>query len=178
MRSLALFAIFGWFTLAVSNASAAAPMDFSLESVTSGPKFTLSSARGKYVALHFLLKTQCPFCLKHTRDYAQKKQMLPDVEQVLIKPDTNEEIRQWAKSLPTSGPLAISIYRDPDAALAKQYDIPDGYAFHGQTVHYPALVLLDPQGKEVFRYVGKSNQDRYSFEQLQAKIAELKAGGH
>jgi peroxiredoxin Q/BCP len=33
---------------------------------------------------------------------------------------------------------------------------------------------LDPNGKEVFRYIGKNNRDRYSFEQLESKIKELK----
>lgn len=41
-------------------------------------------------------------------------------------------------------------------------------------MHYPALVLLDPAGKEVFRYVGKSNADRFSYEQFAEKLAELK----
>lgn len=27
--------------------------------------------------------------------------------------------------------------RDPKARLAKDFNIPDGYAFHGQTVHFP-----------------------------------------
>ena len=51
---------------------------------------------------------------------------------------------------------------------------PGGYRFNGQTVHYPALVLLDPAGKEVFRYVGKSNADRFSYDQFAAKLTELK----
>ena len=66
------------------------------------------------------------------------------------------------------------IYRDPEAALAKAFDIPFGYKFHGQVVHYPALVILDPKGKEVFRYVGKNNGDRYEFDDFVTKIAELK----
>jgi peroxiredoxin Q/BCP len=66
------------------------------------------------------------------------------------------------------------IYRDTEAGLAKAFDIPFGYKFHGQVVHYPALVILDPKGKEVFRYVGKNNGDRYDFDDFVAKIAELK----
>ncbi len=57
--------------------------------------------------------------------------------------------------------------------LATQNNIPNGYAFHGQVVHYPALILLNEEGKEVFRYIGKNNSDRYSFEKLTAKIQEL-----
>jgi thioredoxin-dependent peroxiredoxin len=99
---------------------------------------------------------------------------MPGVRQVFIKPDSEEDAKKWASSLPATGSFPLSIYRDPDAQLAKQFEIPDGYQFHGQTVHYPALVLLDPNGKEVFRYVGKSNRDRFGVTQLQQKIAELK----
>jgi hypothetical protein len=67
----------------------------------------------------------------------------------------------------------VTVYRDPDA-LAKKLKIPDGYQFHGQSVHYPALVLLNEKGEEVFRYVGKNNSDRLSFEKLAVKGAELK----
>ncbi len=146
--------------------------DFTVESPVDGKTFQLSSAHGRYVALQFLLKTECPICLRHTHEAAKKAAQLPDVVQVFLKPDSAEEIRRWAAQAPTN---SITVYRDADAALAKRLGIPDGYAFHGETVHYPALVLIDPSGTEVFRHVGKSNADRYSFDQLAAKVAELKA---
>jgi peroxiredoxin Q/BCP len=71
------------------------------------------------------------------------------------------------------GSSPVTIYRDPDATLAKAYNIPDGYKFHGQTVYFPALVLLVGSGEEVFRYVGKSNADRLSYEKISAKLNEL-----
>ena len=61
-----------------------------------------------------------------------------------------------------------------DSKLADQFNVPNGYQFHGQIVHYPALILLNEKGKEVFRYVGKNNMDRFSFEKLKAKVEELK----
>lgn len=33
--------------------------------------------------------------------------------------------------------IPCTVDRDPKARLAKDFDIPDGYAFHGQTVHFP-----------------------------------------
>jgi len=45
---------------------AAGPEDFTVTSPIDGKTFKLSEARGHYVALHFLLKTECPFCLRHT----------------------------------------------------------------------------------------------------------------
>lgn len=148
-------------------------IDFTLPSATDTSHFTLREAKGKFVALHFLLKTECPYCLRHTHEYFEKAATLPDVLQIFIKPDTENEIKEWAMSLSESDAHQYPIYRDVDAELAKQFKIPNGYAFHGQIVHYPALILLNEEGIEVFRYIGKNNSDRYSFEKLTAKIREL-----
>jgi len=149
------------------------PAEFTLRSATDSSTFLLSDAKGKYVALHFLLKTECPYCLRHTHDYMSKAASLPGVIQVFIKPDLEGEIEEWAEKLPGGQPDGFPVYRDPDAQLAELFDIPDGYFFHGQSVHYPALILLGPDGKEVFRYIRKNNSDCFSFEQLMAKINEL-----
>lgn len=153
---------------------AAAPPDFTLQPVAGTKPFELSEARGRFVALHFLLKTECPYCLRHTQTYAAKATNDPRVVHVFIKPDTEAEIKRWAARLDAST-HPLTIYRDPHAELAKSFNIPDGYRFHGQFVHYPALVLLDPKGNEVFRYVGKSNADRLSYEKFTARLDELGA---
>src|SRR4051794_2713306 len=106
----------------------ATPADFTVAAVDGSKAFKLSEAKGKYVALHFLLKTECPYCMKHTHDYAQKAATVAGVTQVFLKPDTDEEIKAWSEKLnansPAGGPV---IYRDPDAKLATEFGIPDGY---------------------------------------------------
>ncbi len=155
--------------------AAAAPADFAVEAPADGKIFKLSDARGKFVALHFLLKTECPFCLKHTRTYSQQAASMPEVAHVFLKPDSAEEIKAWSAKASRGVEFAdVSIYRDADAKLADAFGIPGGYDFHGESVHYPALVLLDRSGKEVFRHVGKSNADRYSFDQFAATLAGLR----
>jgi peroxiredoxin Q/BCP len=172
-RVALLAALFACGSSTLSQQAIAA--NFTVHSPADGKTFKLSDARGHYVALHFLLKTECPFCLKHVRDYAKKSASVPEVVHVFLKPDGADEIKAWASKANRNDDVPdVSIYRDPDAQLAEQFDIPGGYQFHGQTVHYPALVLLDPVGKEVFRYVGKSNVDRFSYERFAAKVAELK----
>ncbi len=159
--------------ICVASLSGQNPVDFTLISATDNSQFKLSDARGKFVALHFLLKTECPVCIRHTQDYFSKAETLPDVEQVFIKPDSEKEIEAWSNNL-SEDFTKFPIYHDLDAKLADQFNIQDGYEFHNQIVHFPALILLDPNGKEVFRYIGKNNRDRYSFEQLESKIEELK----
>lgn len=173
MKTKRIFGLIMVLLIVIALAKAQDPADFELASATDNSHFVLKAAKGKYVALHFLLKTECPYCIRHTNDYLSNATALPNVIQVFIKPDTDEEIASWAKKLNHDVKGAFPIYRDPGAGLAKKFMIPDGYAFHNQVVHYPALVLLGPDGKEVFRYIGTNNSDRYSFEQLTIKINEL-----
>jgi peroxiredoxin Q/BCP len=147
--------------------------DIRLSSATDDREFVLSKEKGKFVALHFLLKTECPYCIRHTQDYFSKAKTLKNAVQIFIKPDTELEIRSWSGKLPAEDLKKFPIYRDPDAQLAKQLSIPKGYKFHNQIVHYPATILFGPNGKEVYRYVGKNNSERLSFEQLAAKVNEL-----
>ncbi|MDP3467633.1 MAG: TlpA disulfide reductase family protein [Daejeonella sp.] len=152
---------------------AQATTNIRLKSATDDHEFVLSKEKGKFVALHFLLKTECPYCIRHTQEYFSKAKTLKNVVQVFIKPDTELEIRAWSGKLTTEDLKNFPIYRDPDAQLAKQLNIPDGYKFHNQIVHFPATVLIGPDGKEVYRYVGKNNSDRLSFNQLEQKVNEI-----
>lgn len=164
-----------WLVLSLAlQGGRANPDDFTVREAAGTNVFKLAAAKGKFVALHFLLKTECPLCLRHTRDYAQKSAGDSQVIHVFLKPDPDEEIKAWASKFGVDS-VKVTIYRDPNATLARAYSIPDGYKFHGQTVHFPALVLLDGSGKEVFRHVGKSNADRYSYEKFTAKLQELTA---
>ncbi len=149
------------------------PVNFEMNSVTDSSHFVLNEAKGKFVVLHFLLKTECPYCLRHTHDYINRSATLPNVIQVFIKPDTEKEIVEWSGKLLDNESTKFPIYRDPEANLAKLYNIPDGYSFHGQIVHYPALIILDTEGNELFRYIGKNNTDRFSFDQLVDKMKEF-----
>jgi peroxiredoxin Q/BCP len=158
------------------TALAETPADFTVKSATDDSTFQLSKHRGKVVALHFLLKTECPFCLKYTHDYSVLAEKNLDVVHVFLKPDSEAEIKSWSERLGKGELKELpKIYRDPDAKLAEQFEIPHGYKFHGQTVHYPALITLDGKGKELFRHVGKSNSDRMSVKDFTAKLTELTA---
>ena len=156
--------------------------NFTLEAVAEDSKtqvdskFELKDHKGKTVVLHFLLKTECPFCLKYTNQYAQLAATTPDVVHLFIKPDSEKEILSWVKKLSkVEGTKQPTIYRDAGAELAKRFGIPDGYQFHGQKVHYPAMVVLDGDGKELFRYVGKSNSDRMPKDDFVKKLESMTA---
>jgi thioredoxin-dependent peroxiredoxin len=156
---------------------AAPPTDFTVESPTHDSTFKLSEARGKTVVLHFLLKTECPLCMRHTQTYAAKSMKTPEVMHVFLKPDSAEEIKKWTAHLDSNGLKDTPvIYRDANATLAKSYQIPNGYQFHGETMHFPAMVVLDGTGAELFRYVGKSNRDRMQYEDFEKMLAAKMTG--
>lgn len=95
---------------------------------------------------------------------------------LFIKPDSEDAIRSWIRQLDKTNLLkSPTIYRDPGAKLAKRFGIPDGYRFHGQNVHYPAMVVLDGDGQELFRYVGKSNSDRMAKDDFVKKLNAMTA---
>ena len=121
--------------------------------------------------MHFLLKTECPYCLRYTHEYAKLAAKSPDVVHVFLKPDSAADIKQWASHLDKADLKNLpNIYRDADAKLAQQFKVPNGYKFHGQSVHFPALIALDGQGKEMFRHIGKSNSDRMSTADFAKKL--------
>lgn len=159
------------FSLIAISVQAEGPSDFVVESPTHGTTFRLSDHRDKVIALHFLLKTECPYCLKHTHAYAKLEKNSPEVIHLFLKPDSVDEIKAWAEKLSRDDLKGLPvIYRDPDARLAKEFHIPDGYSFHGEMVHYPALVVITGTGKELFRYEGKKNTDRMKLEEFTARL--------
>jgi peroxiredoxin Q/BCP len=181
MKTIAL-AMLGFLLSVAPLAFAQGVENFTLEAILEDSKtgldskFELKDHKGKTVVLHFLLKTECPFCLKYTNQYAQLAETTPDVVHLFIKPDSEKDIRAWMKKLvKVEGIKQPTIYRDAGAKLAKRFGIPDGYLFHGQSVHYPALVVLDGDGKEMFRYVGKSNSDRMPKDEFVKKLESMTA---
>lgn len=152
-----------------------APKDFTLKSVDGKQEFKLSEAKTEYVALHFLLKTECPICLRYTTEYAAHAKDQPNVTHIFIKPDEPAETMKWFSKFDDTKAQTPVIYHDKDAGLAKKYGIKHGYEFHGEVVHYPAFILTDKTGKVHFKYVGESNRDRFDYKELSEKLKEMKS---
>lgn len=134
-------------------------------------QFNSASARGQFLAVHFLLPTDCPFCIREIREYVESAPTLAGVRHIYVIAHAPDGFAEWIKTVPDAE--ALPIYRDHDAQLSKEFKIPGDYHFHNAVMTYPALVLLDAQGREVFRYVGKKNSDRLRFATFAARVAEL-----
>lgn len=177
---LIMSALLGLFVMSSQLAFSQGVENFTLEAIVEDSKsqldskFELKDHKGKTIVLHFLLKTECPFCLKYTNQYAALAATTPDVVHLFIKPDSEKDIRAWMKKLgKVEGKKQPTIYRDAGAKLAKRFGIPDGYLFHGQSVHYPALIVLNGEGDEMFRYIGKSNSDRMPKDEFVKRLESM-----
>lgn len=147
-----------------------------------GKRFALSEARGRFVALHFLLLTECPVCVRTAQDYIVRADEVAGVTHVFIKPDDVASVDRFramvgAKLEGVGGDperlAGLPIYRDADAALARQLGVKDGYAFHNATMHFPATIIFDREGREAFRFTGNDNTQRLTFDAFRQKIKEL-----
>ena len=136
-----------------------------------GRQFNSADARGQFLAIHFLLTTECPYCSRLINEYTRNAPTLAGIRQIFVKPDSLEAFDAMLKGLPDGDKLPI--YRDADSKLVEKSKFDGGYKFHGQVMHYPAVIILNETGKEVFRHIGKSNADRLPFASYAAKVAEL-----
>lgn len=138
--------------------------------------FELKEHRGEWVVLDFLLKTECPICRGRYQEFSRRHKEL-GATVVFLKPDSKADIMKWmtkARKPEDMKDTALPVYRDPEAELAKKYGVPDGYKFHGEMVHYPATIVLDSNGDEVWRYSGKNNRDRPEFDDLKKNLDNLR----
>lgn len=143
---------------------------FSFSEVPAGDKapgtFDSKAAASKWLVLDFLLQTDCPLCARRVGEYndSQAKIQTDDKTRlILIKPDDAAVTQNWMTKNKVEG---LPVYRDGEAALATALGIPKGYQFHGQDVHFPATLIVSPEGKVVWANVGTSNSSR-------AKVADV-----
>jgi peroxiredoxin len=170
----------GVFPAAAASELATTPPEagrYSLYEAGGTDTFTLDSLKGEWVALHFLLAVDCPYCTLHTQSFALQASTVPEARQVFIKPGNHDEVSAWAEqlaeefaALDQEAPL---IHRDPHAALARLLHIPHGYQYLDETMHHPALIIWNPDGEEVFRHIGDDTGDRIRFDQFVGIIAAM-----
>jgi hypothetical protein len=83
--------------------------DFALQEAGGSGSFALIEGRGEWVALHFLLKTTCPYCIRHTHEYSTRAGEASGVRHAMIGMSLG----------PVTGHLVSQIVgeQDPDSDL-------------------------------------------------------------
>ncbi|MCA9450342.1 MAG: redoxin domain-containing protein, partial [Candidatus Omnitrophica bacterium] len=129
-------------------------------------KFKLTDHRGSWVVLNFLLPGDNPTGRDLYSDYEQRLDELiygHNIKPVFFKPGEKSEIANWWESLDSN---RIPVLQDPNGKLSRALKIPYGLKSGDQITLYPTTLLLDPEGNEVFRKVGKSIEERIGVEEL------------
>lgn len=141
----------------------------SLSAITDHHTFSIADAKGKYLALHFLTKTDTPECTAFVRDTLRAAPTVAGVLHIFIKPDSEGEVKNWAAQFNDD---ASAIFLDPDSALAKDLKVPDGLSINGTSSTYPATIVFSPAGTELFRYEGKAHHDHITFEAFTRQLQD------
>ena len=127
--------------------------------------FDSRAARGTCLVVSFLPTIATPESAALIREYTDKAPSLAGVRFIFVSGDPAEKFTASLAALP--GGDKLPVYRDADAKLSSQFNIPPAARPN------PALILLDPAGTEKHRHLGKSPADRVSFAALSMHIAEL-----
>lgn len=160
---------------ALIGAQAAPVPDFiAKQSGGSEIRFKLADHRGSWVLLDFLLPGDSAVEREHYADYEKGLDRLVfghNLKPVLFKPDADSAIADWWAGLPSN---RLPVFRDPEGKLSRALKIPYGNKVGEEITLYPALVLLDPEGNEAWRKVGKSSEDRIGVEALLKEVERIR----
>ncbi|CAG0973658.1 hypothetical protein PHYC_01385 [Phycisphaerales bacterium] len=150
--------------------SSSAPQ--SVVAVSDHRPFAVRDGLGRYLALHFLTRTSSPENTDAVREYVREAPTLAGVRHVFIRPDPHEVVSSWSRTIPGSESFVFS---DSEGAFARSLNVPTGLSADDTGAALPALVVFGPEGTELFRRVGKADDDRLSFADFATKFTQLTA---
>lgn len=138
-----------------------------LTAITDHHTFSLADGKGKFLALHFLTKTDTPECTNFVHDFLRAAPTVAGVTHVFIKPDSEGEVKAWSAQFNDD---ARSIFLDPNSALAQDLKVPTGLTINGTSSTFPATIVFDIAGKELFRYEGTAHHDHLTFDAFKRQL--------
>jgi peroxiredoxin len=154
-----------------SNAGRPAP-DFLLKD-QDGKDFRLSDHKGSKVLIVFYRGHWCPYCMAQLKDLAvnvAKFEKL-NVKIVAISADTPEMGRKvWAGAANKQ----FTVLTDPELRVIRAYGLFQGKGINQTDVAIRTSLLVDEQGREVFRRVSATAADIPNAEELLGRIVANK----
>jgi hypothetical protein len=123
--------------------------------------FDSATVRGQVLAIHFVPEIGEAQTKSAIAEYTAGGPTLAGVRQIVVSAEKADAFRSALAGLPAN---SIPAYRDGDGELAKRFGVASS------TV---AIVVLDPDGREIYRNATTSSSDHLSFPTFAAKIGEL-----
>lgn len=152
----------------VVSQPAAAPVEFTIGDAPR--QYHSSDARGRFLAVHFLTGAESDAAF--LSEYASALPTLAGLSHVFVHPGSSEQCAALVKS---ASPVIVDrVYHDGERKLPDLLRIQTS-ATTAPGRQLPAIVLLDPGGKELLRKVGDDDGDRFHFTQLAAAMRKLSA---
>jgi YHS domain-containing protein len=136
----------------------------------SAQRFRSRDALGRYLAIHWLPPGACESCARRVGEFAKSIPTLAGVRHVFVRSMGSAEFDAFLGEIPDAA--ALQIHRD-DGTLASLLKLGSAAESGSREASSPALVLLDPQGREVHRWIGRSVEEGPSFASLAAKLGQL-----
>lgn len=124
-------------------------------------EFHLSDLRGRFVALHFMPHVGTPDHDAHVKEFLDQAAARAGVIHVFVSAGDAAALKDWWKPLDRPGFTAA---HDAGGRLAAELELASGSAC--------ALVVLDREGRELFRHIGATDQDHLSFAKFSARLDE------
>ncbi len=125
-------------------------------------RFESKDALGSYLAIHALPAGECSDCMKSMNEHLAQAETVAGVRHIFVRAVPTSEFTAFLGEF--REPATIPLYRDEGGALTAQLRVvpSDG----------PALIVLDPRGVEIQRWIGQSASEHPSFAALVKKITE------
>jgi YHS domain-containing protein len=137
--------------------------------------FSTASARGTFVALHVIPEASAEQLAAPLKVLAADFATLAGVHQVILLGGTPEKVAAVVAAAPSR--LQKAIYHDADGRAAGTLGVPaQCTAKGGESCH--AIILLNEEGKEVYRAVSTPASSHASFGALMKKVAEVTRDSH
>ena len=133
--------------------------------------FDSASARGRVLVVHVLSGRVSQANAAYLKDLAKAASTVAGVTHVIVQNASEADFRATVATAPES--LVHSMYRDSSGAAEQLLHLEGTIDADGASVAAPAVLVLDPAGKELYRRIGKKDTDRDSATALAKKIGEL-----
>jgi len=137
-------------------------------------KFKLTDHRGSWILVDFLLPGDREADRNHYAEIEKNIDRLvygANLKTIFFKPDSESETAEWWAALPSN---RIPVLLDPSGKLSRALKVPYGLKLDDQITLYPTAILLDPEGNEVWRKVGKTPEDRPGVDEILRELETAK----
>jgi YHS domain-containing protein len=161
MRGLIKIGFVGALSLLTPALAQAEPQDVALTCVRQDHEFTLKMGLGRYTAVHFLPRTD-EGASAVVKEYFEKAPTVAGVFHVFVNSGDAMGLKTWASQYKD---MDLMIGSDPGGLLASECRLAAKV-----TKGLPASVVFDPQGHELFRQEGTTDQDYLRFAAFSAKL--------